>query len=85
MNLLAIGQYYIYQRTSELHDVTLYHTANFLTGPNRKHLQRTKEEQKMNYFIGNGRKYCREKERMLVTSIFSFSHNIFKRPHFQDC
>ena len=27
------------------------------------------------------RKHCGEKEKMLVTSIFSFSHNVFKRLH----
>ena len=29
------------------------------------------------------RKHCGEKEKMLVTSIFSFSHNVFRRPLFQ--
>ena len=26
------------------------------------------------------RKHCEKKEKMLVTSIFSFSHNVFRRP-----
>ena len=30
-------------------------------------------------------KTLREKEKMLVTSIFSFSHNVFKRLLFQGC
>ena len=32
-----------------------------------------------------GRKQCGKKEKMLVSSIFSFSHNVFKRPPFPQC
>ena len=32
--------------------------------------------------FGMGRKHC---EKMVVTSIFSFSHNVLKRPLFQGC
>ena len=34
-------------------------------------------------FLGEGKKILWEKEKMLVTSIFSFSHNVFKSLLFQ--
>ena len=36
-------------------------------------------------FVSKWWKILRKKEKMLVTSIFSFSHNIFKKLHFQGC
>ena len=35
--------------------------------------------EKLNFCLEKGRKDCGEKEKMLVTSLFSFSHNVFKR------
>ena len=39
--------------------------------------------EKTNFLFGMGRKHCGKKEKMLVTSIFFFSHNVFKRLQFQ--
>ena len=36
-------------------------------------------------FFGMGQKHCGKREKMLVTSIFSFFHNVFKRLPFQGC
>ena len=38
-----------------------------------------KQHNKAEICYGKGRKTLWEKEKMLVTSIFSFSHNVFKR------
>ena len=35
--------------------------------------------QKLKFDLGKVRKHCEEKKKMLVTSILSFFHNIFKR------
>ena len=34
--------------------------------------------EKIEIWLENGRKHCGKKEKMLVTSIFSFSYNVFK-------
>ena len=39
--------------------------------------------EKIEICFGKDRKTLWEKEKMLVTSIFSFSHNVFKRVLFQ--
>ena len=33
--------------------------------------------QKLKFALGRGRKHCGKRKKMLVTSIFSFSHNVF--------
>ena len=51
---------------------------NIKTSPNSEHLQTTVNvNEKLNLFW-DGLKTSQEKEKMLVFSIFSFSHNIFK-------
>ena len=57
--------------------------------PNKKNLElplnesicwrKNKCDSKTEICFGKGRKNCGEKEKMLVTSIFSFTHNAFKR------
>ena len=42
--------------------------------PNQKSLQTT-----ISILVKMGRKHCGEKEKLLVTSNFSFSHSVFKR------
>ena len=41
--------------------------------------QQNKCNLKTEILSGIGRKPCGEKEKMLINSIFSFSHNVFKR------
>ena len=55
---------------------TLYQTTKFFTNPNWEQLQTG--DWKIAICTGKGRKHCGEKEKMLVTSIFSSSHNVFK-------
>ena len=59
---------------------------SFLTGPYSKHLQRTNQILLKLWILSwIGLKTLWEKEKMLVTSIFSFSHNVFKSFLFQGC
>ena len=45
----------------------------------------TKKVAQMMIFDFDRTESIREKEKMLVTSIFSFSHNVFKRSLLQGC
>ena len=40
-------------------------------------------EKKIEIGVGKGRKHCGKRRKMLLTSIFSFSLNVFKRPFCQ--
>ena len=45
--------------------------------------RQNKRDWKIKICVEMGRKHCGEKEKMLVTSVFSFSHNVFKRLIYQ--
>ena len=45
--------------------------------------QKTKCDSKFEVFYRKYRKHCGKRKKVLVTSIFFFSHNVFKRPLFQ--
>ena len=58
--------------------LTHYQTAKLYTGPHTKMLQTTNQIWLQPYNLSqNGKKTLWKKKRMLVTSIFFFSHNIF--------
>ena len=62
-----------------LSQLTLYQTTKFKTAPNSKHVQDdNKSEWKFEICFVKGKKALWEKEKMVVTSIFSFSHYVFK-------
>ena len=66
--------------------LTLSQTTKFLTLPNWKTLQMTISNlMKMEESSSNRYKTLWEKEKLLVTSNFSFSHNVFKRLILQAC
>ena len=59
--------------------LTLSQTTKFWPWLNWKHLQPTNLMLLKKWFLSQtGKKTMWEKEKMLVTSIFSFSHNVFK-------
>ena len=64
--------------------MTLSQTTNFRLLPNAKSLQMTiSNVMKMAESSLNGQKTLWEKEKLVVTSNFSFSHSVFKRPILQ--
>ena len=64
-------------------NVTLYQKTNFYTGPNWSIIADDKISviQKLKFDLGMVENIVGEKEKMLVTSIFSFSNNVFKSFH----
>ena len=50
-----------------------------LSGRNSRHLLTTKCDLKIEICFGKGRKHCGKRRKMLVTNIFSISHNVYRK------